>query len=208
MGDEVRLAERRAGSSRSPLASEGIQTKGTDGLQPASFARTNSRAFSSAAGILLGVLAAGLGEVGPAAAAAADDRGDVLEPLAGVQAAGDQVGGQAGGEVDLAVGDRGQEHGQAGARLAAEDVDQLPELVGRGRLRRAAAMTFTSPSTDAAASRSSAETCGPSSALRWAACFLRVLISSSRAATRSATRLAGTFRAAATSASASSSWRT
>ena len=76
-------------------------------------------------GDLLGVLAAGLGEVGPAAAAAADDRGDLLEPVAGVQAAGDQVGGQAGGELDLAVGGRGQEDRQPVGRLAAEDVDQL-----------------------------------------------------------------------------------
>ena len=42
-------------------------------------------------GDLRRVLAAGLGQVGPAAAAAADDRGDLLEPLAGVEAAGDEV---------------------------------------------------------------------------------------------------------------------
>ena len=42
-------------------------------------------------GDFLGVLAAGLGQVGAAAAAAAHDGGHLLEPVAGVQALLDQV---------------------------------------------------------------------------------------------------------------------
>ena len=76
-------------------------------LRPENFHRLLERI-----GDLVRVLAAGLGEVRAAAATAADDGGDVFEPLAGVQAEGDEVRGQAGGEVDLAVNARREQHRQ------------------------------------------------------------------------------------------------
>ena len=63
---------------------------------------------------LFGRLAAGLSQVGPASPAAAHDRRDFLEPVAGVQAPFDQVFRQPGDELNLAVGRRDQQDGQTG----------------------------------------------------------------------------------------------
>ena len=72
-----------------------------------------------------------LRQVGAAAAAAADDRGDLLEPVARVQPALDQVFRKPGDELNLTFGCGSQENGQAGLSLAPHHVDQLTHLVWR-----------------------------------------------------------------------------
>ena len=76
-------------------------------------------------GDLLGVLAAGLGEVGATATTAANHRGHGLQPLTGVQAQRDGVGGQASDEVNLSFDGRDQQHGQTCRLLSTQDVGKL-----------------------------------------------------------------------------------
>ena len=139
-------------------------------------------------GDLLGVLAAGLGEVGPAAAAAADDRGDLLEPVARVQAARRPGrGDRPATSWTLPSAAVTSSTARPVLGLAPQDVDQLRASRRATWSSTAWTTTVASPTDVAPASRSSAETFAPASARRWDACFLRVLISSSRAATRSPT---------------------
>src|SRR5215216_3774129 len=76
----------RIDTGRPPLrrARPRARTASTRQLGPDGFER-----LLEGGGDAVGVLAAGLGEVGPSATAAADDRRHLLEPLAGVQAARD-----------------------------------------------------------------------------------------------------------------------
>ena len=90
-----------------------------------------SSAFSSAAGICSGDLPPAWARSGRPPPPPPTIGRDLLEPVAGVQAALDQVLRQAGDELDLSVDRRGQQDGQAGLALAPQDVDQLPHLVGR-----------------------------------------------------------------------------
>src|SRR5437867_1445710 len=75
-----------------------------------------------------GVLAAGLSEVGAAAAAASDELRHFLDELAGLEALG-QVLGDGGDEVDLAVHD-GAEADHARAEPVAEGVDDGAKALG------------------------------------------------------------------------------
>src|SRR5262245_54339021 len=69
---------------------------------------------------VVGDLAAGLGQVGSATAAPADDGRDLLEPVPRVHAGLDQVLRDPGDELDLLVGRRGQKHRELVWALAPE----------------------------------------------------------------------------------------
>ena len=90
----------------------------------------STRAASSAAGQLFGQFAAGLGHVGPAAAAAIDHAADGANPGHRVEPAIDQVAAQAGDQrhLLLLLLPIGQQHGHR-RDLAAELVDHLPQFV-------------------------------------------------------------------------------
>src|SRR6202035_866488 len=82
-------------------------------------------------GELFGVLAAGLCEVRPASAAAADHRRKALDQLAGFDPRR-QVLGHRRHQVDVAVAAAADDH-HPRAELAAQRVGHVPHLAGRGR---------------------------------------------------------------------------
>src|SRR5215218_2425859 len=82
-------------------------------------------------GEVLGLLAAGLGEVGPAAATAAHDGRQALDQLARLDPRR-QVLGDRGHQADVALRARADHH-HAGAELGAQRVRHVPHLVGRSR---------------------------------------------------------------------------
>ena len=120
-------------------------------LQDSSSCAMASRLAASRSSSLSGWLAPGLGEVGPAAAAAAHDRRELLHQLARVDPAG-EVGGDGNHELDLVVRRRAEHHhpttegvlqrvGQVAERGGVEvvdlpgqdpDVANLHDLAGRG----------------------------------------------------------------------------
>src|SRR5206468_12032704 len=86
-------------------------------------------------GKFVGVLAAGLCEVGLAAATAADNGGDVANPIAGADPLIDQIARDTGNEDDLAIAFGRREEDGAGARFFSNLIDKLPHQVRVGARR-------------------------------------------------------------------------